>query len=89
MLNKKTLTKDEVTQEYDFDSRQTNYYTDAARYLGFVEKKDSTYRLSDFGEKILSYNFKKRQLAYCKAILSHKVFNVTLKIFFQFRSNAY
>ncbi|WP_200888864.1 DUF7226 domain-containing protein [Aphanizomenon flos-aquae] len=37
MLNKE-LTKEEITANYQFNQRQTNYYTDAARYLGFVDK---------------------------------------------------
>lgn len=41
LLEKKELSRDDVTGEYDFDSRQTNYYTDAARYLGLIKKKDS------------------------------------------------
>ena len=31
-----TLSRDEITYRYDFDSRQTNYYTDAGRYLGLI-----------------------------------------------------
>ena len=33
LLNESELTKDEITSNYDFDPRQTNYYTDAGRYL--------------------------------------------------------
>ena len=76
------MTKFEITQNYDFDSRQTNYYTDAARYLGLIEKKNLNYSLSDSGKKILSYNFKNRQLSYCRCILSHKVFYEILKKYF-------
>ena len=86
MLNKKVLSKDDVTTEYDFDERKTIYYTDAALYLGLIEKQNSenvSYRLSKQGEKILSYNFKNRQLEYCKCILSHKVFAETLKKIFE------
>lgn len=88
LLNIKSLSKDEVTSEYDFDARQTDYYTSAARYLGLIDKigkktsKNVRYELTELGEKILSYNFKKRQLAYCERILSHKVFAETLKRFF-------
>lgn len=85
LLNKHEMSKDDVTQEYAFDSRQTNYYTDAARYLGLVEKNDSNYKLSALGEKILSYSFKTRQLAFCKCILAHKAFYSTLKKFFDCR----
>lgn len=33
-----SLSREEVTERYAFDLRQTNYYTDAARYLGLLEK---------------------------------------------------
>jgi hypothetical protein len=33
------LTQEQITTEYDFNTRQTQYYTDAARYLGLLEKK--------------------------------------------------
>ena len=82
LLDNKTMKRDEVTQNYSFDSRQTNYYTDAARYLGLVEKKNLEFNISDLGKKILSYNFKTRQLAYCRCILSHKVFYEVLKKYF-------
>ncbi|KXZ39206.1 hypothetical protein SAMN05661008_01956 [Alkalithermobacter thermoalcaliphilus JW-YL-7 = DSM 7308] len=32
LLNERELTRDEITENYDFDPRQTNYYTDAGRY---------------------------------------------------------
>ncbi len=38
ILNEAELSKDEITANYDFDPRQTNYYTDAGRYLGLIEK---------------------------------------------------
>ncbi|MBR1645400.1 MAG: transcriptional regulator [Selenomonadaceae bacterium] len=83
LLNEKSLNRNDVTAKYDFDSRQTNYYTDAARYLGLIEKSVSshavTYNLSDLGRKILRQSFRERQLSYCKCILSHKVFADTLK----------
>lgn len=78
------MSKEEVTATYDFDGRQTDYYTNAAIYLGLVEKlpprRNNTYKLSDFGKKILQQSFKDRQLSYCRCILSHKVFANTLKI---------
>ena len=90
LLNKKTLNRAEVTDKYDFDERQTNYYTDAARYLGLIKKFNNngniTYDLSEIGRKILHKSFKERQLSYCRRILSHKVFADTLKICFKYGS---
>ena len=86
LLKEKALSKNEVTAKYDFDARQTDYYTSAARYLGLIDKNISenvSYKLSEHGEKILSYKYKERQLAYCECILSHKVFAEALKKFFE------
>jgi hypothetical protein len=38
--------------------------------------------LSKEGKRILNLDFKKRQLAYCSRILSHKAFNDTIKMYF-------
>ncbi len=38
LLNGQELSRNDVTEQYAFDARQTNYYTDAARYLGLIEK---------------------------------------------------
>ncbi len=87
LLNEQELSRNEVTEQYAFDVRQTNYYTDAARYLGLLEKsKDGatpSYSLSVNGRYILNLGFKERQLAFCRCILSHKAFNDTLKMYFE------
>ena len=87
LLNEQELSRNEVTEQYAFDVRQTNYYTDAARYLGLLDKRRDgvtpTYTLSDTGRRILSLNFKQRQFAYCSCILSHKAFGDTLREYFE------
>ena len=87
LLNAHNLTRTDVTEQYTFTSRQTNYYTDAARYLGLLDKHTENgqivYSLTDKGRKILNMKFKQRQLAYCESILSHKAFNLSLRLYFQ------
>jgi len=74
------LDKDTLSQEYDFDRRQSNYYADAARYLGLVDKPQSNlYHLSPKGLGILKLPYKKRQLAYCECIFSYAVFNILMR----------
>lgn len=79
LLASQELSKNEITEEYAFDIRQTYYYTDAARYLGLVEKQKgeckSVYALTDFGQRVMRLSFKQRQLSLCKRILEHKVFH--------------
>jgi len=84
------LSHSQITQEYDFTSRQTQYYTDASRYLGLVIKDTKTecdenhhtfriiyYTLSPKGKKIMQQNYRQRQLAFCNAILEHRAFKET------------
>ncbi len=80
LLENQELSREQVTEQYAFDIRQTNYYTDAARYLGLIDKwyedgRKPFYRLSDFGRKVMKLNYKQRQLAFCRCILEHKVFS--------------
>lgn len=87
LLNERELSRNDITEEYAFDVRQTNYYTDAARYLGLLEKRKDgispIYILSENGKRILNLNFKQRQLAYCRCILSHKAFKDSLSKYFE------
>ena len=83
LLNEKDMTKQEITSEYAFDERQTNYYTDAGRYLGLLSKgnnKDGEiyFFLSALGNYIMTLDYRSRQLAIAKQILEHQVFNQTL-----------
>lgn len=85
LVSTQTLSRTDVTERYDFDARQTNYYTDAARYLGLLEKRKESgtpiYSISQTGRHILNLGFKQRQLAYCSIILSHKAFNDSLRLY--------
>lgn len=79
LLNTQEMSREQVTEEYAFDIRQTNYYTDAARYLGLLEKhyedgRKPIYSLSSLGKSIMNLKYKQRQLAFCEAILRHRVF---------------
>ena len=89
LLNKKPMTKQDITSKYAFDERQTNYYTDAGRYLGLIKKGHDEngnilFQLSTRGRHILGLEYKERQLAIVTQILAHKVFNETLKLHLQY-----
>ena len=87
LLEEEPKTKKEITENYAFDERQTNYYTDAARYLGLIEKTREentiTFSLTEKGRKILKLKFKQRQLEFVKLILEHKVFKESLDLYFE------
>lgn len=89
LLYEKPMTRPDITTKYAFDSRQTNYYTDAGRYLGLIDKEcdrdnRTLYRLSTRGRHIMGLGYKERQLAIVSQILAHKVFRETLKLHLQY-----
>lgn len=88
MLNIDTIkSKEEITEEFKFDPRQTDYYFNAGKYLGFLEEdkviveenginvEKNAIKLSYKGKKLFNISYKNRQLEYVKSILEHKVFN--------------
>lgn len=87
LLSESPMTKQDITSEYAFDERQTNYYTDAGRYLGLIEKIKNDadgsifFSLSDMGRFVMELDYKERQIAIVSAILKHRPFNETLKIY--------
>lgn len=88
LLNEKPMTKQDITSEYAFDERQTNYYTDAGRYLDLIDKgrdEDGNilFQLSSRGRHIMSLEYKERQLAIVAQILKHRVFKETLRLHLQ------
>ncbi len=87
LLNEQTeLTKDDVTTTYDFDKRQTDYYTNAGRYLGLIEKKNDDgikFFLTDEGKSLFKRNYKQRQLRLVELILKHSAFSNSLALYFK------
>lgn len=88
LLNDRTSsTQEEITENYDFDKRQTDYYTNAGKYLGFIDKKrengETIYFLTQKGKDLFKFSIFDRQIEYAKVILSHSVFNQTLDLYFK------
>jgi hypothetical protein len=82
-----SLSRSFITRNYDFDIRQTNYYTDAGRYLGLIDKcndnGDVQYYLTPIGQKLFELSIAQRKLSYIRHILSHTVFRNVLICYFE------
>ena len=80
------LSADYITTNYAFNPRQTDYYTNAAIYLGLVVKKrdknGTYYSLSATGKDIMSKRHKQKYLALVKKIIEHEVFYKVLRRYF-------
>ena len=79
ILNDAEMKTSEIAELYEFDERQGNYYSAAARYLGFVENKQGKYRLTEYGKQLMKMNHKNKTLEIVKAIISHKPFYLALQ----------
>jgi hypothetical protein len=86
LYKKTSLTQEDITTNYDFNVRQSQYYADAARYLGLVEKEGEhgrtvTYSLSRLGLKIMNKHPRARNLALIQQILSKEIFKRALDFY--------
>lgn len=87
LLNEnKILNREYITENYDFNVRQTNYYTDAGRYLGLIDKmqenREVIYFLTENGQKLFDLSISDRQQKFIELILSHSTFNKALDFYF-------
>jgi hypothetical protein len=85
LCRSKILTKEEVTLNYDFNARQTDYYINAGKYLGLFEivKRDnqSSCILSAVGKHTFQLPMLERQVEFIKLILRHSVFYKSFMIY--------
>lgn len=86
LLLEKDLTKDDITENYEFDRRQTDYYTNAGVYIGMIENyKDSltkkvTFCLTSEGRSILHKRPKLKYLELINKILERQVFYLVFQL---------
>ncbi|MEG5062523.1 translation elongation factor [Microcoleus sp. B3-A4] len=86
LLLERDLTKDDITENYEFDRRQTDYYTNAGLYIGLIENyKDSltkkvTFCLTSEGRSILHKRPKLKYLDLINKILEKKVFYLVFEL---------
>lgn len=83
LLAERDMSRQDITAEYAFNERQTNYYADAGRYLGMMEKfRDSesgvSFRLSPLGRSVMKLSYRERRLAFITQILRRQAFRETL-----------
>ncbi len=86
LKQKEFISKEEITQNYDFNARQTDYYSNAGKYLGLIDtgRDQLTGQTGCFlttkGKQVFNLNIIDRQKEFVKLIISHKAFKETLKL---------
>lgn len=83
LMNEGELGKEEITLNYNFNLRQTDYYSNAGIYLGLIERSGKgLFQLTARGQKIMRQKPKKKVLSLATTILEHAVFKQSLQYFF-------
>lgn len=87
LKQKGSISKEEITQNYDFDARQTDYYSNAGKYLGLLEIGHENGQivclLTDKGKRVFNLSIIDRQSEFVKLIVSHSAFKQTIKIYLE------
>jgi hypothetical protein len=79
------LSKVEITESFGFDSRQTDYYLNACKYLGLAEINTINGQVSGFltekGKRIFNNDINIRRVDLIQTIISKHVFNQSLELY--------
>lgn len=67
--------KSAIADYYDFNTRQSDYYGNAARYLGFLELDNGNFALTDEGRIFASSTKDERRLLMLQAIMKSPTLN--------------
>jgi hypothetical protein len=86
LLNEKyILTKEQITQNYNFVPRQAEYYFNAGKYLGLLQRRKedgmTIFCLTQEGANLFDLSIFNRQIKFIELILSHSMFNSTLRMY--------
>lgn len=80
-----TLFRNQVVNISETSIRQTDYYLNAAKYLGLVEKRRDLETgliggfLTEKGQRVFQLGLIERQKEFIKLILEHRAFQLTLE----------
>lgn len=84
VVNQGYETKWEISEIFEFDERQGDYYGNAASYIGFLTKKEYCYSLTKDGAKLLNLESpSKRAKLIVELLIEKDVFNQIFKLLLQ------
>ena len=83
-LNEEPMSGVKIAELFGFRERQSDYYFNAGRYLGLMEKRSGEegvkVHLTPSGRRLLKMRYKERQLEYVRLILEHQIFHELFEI---------
>jgi hypothetical protein len=83
LYQEELMTLEDITSTYDFDQRQSRYYTSAGMYLGLIykEKESHAFGLTERGKKLFKESIFNRQLSLIRCVMEHVVFHRCLSLY--------
>lgn len=89
LLIEENLSKEYITSNYDFDPRQTDYYFNGAKYLDLAykikdEENNVVFSLTKKGKRIMSKEYRNKNLTLIDLILQHKIFYDVLNLYMKY-----
>ena len=81
-----TITEEFIYKNFNFTSRQANYYYNGVIFLGLAFKFGPNIYLTELGKKIIELPHKERQLALVKRILQHRVLYEAFDYYLKYNS---
>ncbi|OQY87686.1 MAG: hypothetical protein B6D38_11665 [Anaerolineae bacterium UTCFX1] len=79
LINSGQNTVAEIADYFVFDERQSNYYGEAAEFLGLITRKRGVFELTDRGDKFIATAPKDQQLFLAKLVLNTWFFRELIK----------
>jgi hypothetical protein len=83
LASEEVLTKAEITENYGFDSRQTDYYSNACKYLGLANADEHGFVLTAKAKEIFKQHIQLRRKFFIEQLLKRRVFKEALALYFQ------
>ncbi len=83
LASEEVLTKAEITENYGFDSRQTDYYSNACKYLGLANGGEHGFVLTTKAKEIFKQHIQLRRKFFIEQLLKRRVFKEALALYFQ------
>lgn len=81
LSERETLKKDEITEEYAFDERQTDYYINACKYLDLVIVNGDEVKLTKAAADVFHKHIQLRRKFFIDRLVEKKVFREALELY--------
>tara|TARA_R110002072_G_scaffold159343_2_gene310420 strand:- start:7619 stop:8884 length:1266 start_codon:yes stop_codon:yes gene_type:complete len=73
--------RNDIADFWQVDLRQADYYTNAAHYLGFLERNNKNWKLTEIANQYIHLPTTQRNIFFAKNLFSYPIFNKAARIY--------